>query len=137
MSVETDLGIVTQFGDQSGYRSATPSSTRAPGVDALAAGVGHDAACFGDDLRRQREWLIIRNPTVQAQLPRQPEVLDRDVGLGAVGGDPADLSAVVLSGADVVLGAETRQHQEGDLGALRGLGRRLDQPCSGFWRTHG
>ncbi len=35
-------------------------------------------------------WLIIRKPTVSsAQLAGEPEVPDRDVGLGAVGGDAA------------------------------------------------
>ena len=64
---------------------------------------------------------------LQAQLAGQPEVLDRDVGLGAVGGDPADRAAVVLRLLDVLLGADTGQHQEGDLGFLGRLGRQLDQ----------
>ncbi|SKX84099.1 Uncharacterised protein [Mycobacteroides abscessus subsp. abscessus] len=64
---------------------------------------------------------------LQTQLASQPEVLDRHVGLGAVRRDAADLTAVVLRRPDVVLGAEPRQHEERDLGALRGLGGRLDQ----------
>ena len=64
---------------------------------------------------------------LQAELAGQPEVLDRHVGLGAVGGDPADRAAVVLRLLDVLLGADTGQHQEGDLGFLGRLGGQLDQ----------
>ena len=64
---------------------------------------------------------------LQPELAGQPEVLDRDVGLGAVGRDPADRAAVVLRLLDVLLGADTRQHQERDLGFLGGLGRELDE----------
>ena len=63
----------------------------------------------------------------QAELAGQPEVLDGHVGLGAVGGDPADRAAVVLRLLDVLLGADTGQHQERDLGFLGRLGRELDQ----------
>ena len=64
---------------------------------------------------------------LQAEFAGQPEVLDRHVGLGAVGGDPADRAAVVLRVLDVLLGADTRQHQERDLGFLGGLRRELDE----------
>ena len=64
---------------------------------------------------------------LEPQLTCESEVLNRHVGLGAVGGDPADLTTVVLCGPDVVLGAETRQHQERDLGLLRRLRGGLDQ----------
>ena len=64
---------------------------------------------------------------LQTEFAGQPEVLDRDVGLGAVRGDPADRAAVVLGLLDVLLGAHAGQHQEGDLGFLRRLGGDLDQ----------
>ena len=74
------------------------------------------------------EWLIIRKPDgLEAELAGEPEVLARDVGLGAVRGDPADLAAGVLGRADVVLGAEAGQHEEGDLGLLGRLHRGADQ----------
>jgi hypothetical protein len=43
---------------------------------------------------------------LQPELAGQPEVLDRDVGLGAVRGDADDRDAEVGAGRDVVLGAE-------------------------------
>src|SRR5699024_2414864 len=55
------------------------------------------------------------------------EVLDRDVGLGAVGGDAADGAAVVARGEDVVLDAQSGQREERDLGLGGGLGRDLDE----------
>ena len=73
-------------------------------------------------------WLIIRKPTVSRPSSRaSPKCWIGHVGLGAVGGDPADRAAVVLRLLDVVLGADAGQHQEGDLGFLGGLGRELDQ----------
>ena len=73
-------------------------------------------------------WRIIRKPDgLQTELTRQAEMLDGDVGLGAVRGDPADRPAVALGLLDVLLGAHAGQHQEGDLGLLGGLGRQLDQ----------
>jgi hypothetical protein len=64
---------------------------------------------------------------LQAQLAGQPEVLDRHVGLGAVGSDPADRAAVVLRLFNVFFGAHAGQHQEGDLGFFGRLGGELDQ----------
>ena len=64
---------------------------------------------------------------LQTEVAGEAEVLDRDVGLGAVGGDPADRGAVVVGGLDVLLDAQSGQHQEGDLGVLGGLRRELDQ----------
>ena len=112
-------------------RSATPSSTSAPAESTTythwqpaSAMIRACAASFSGEM----VWLIIRKPDgLQAELAGQPEVLDRDVGLGAVGGDPADRPAVVLRLLDVLLGADAGQHQERDLGFLRGLGRQLDQ----------
>jgi hypothetical protein len=64
---------------------------------------------------------------LEAELAGQPEVLDGDVGLGAVRGDAADRATVVLRHADVVLDPDPGQHQERDLGVLRGLRRDGDQ----------
>ncbi len=64
---------------------------------------------------------------LEAQFTGEPEVLDRHVGLGAVGGDTADRATVALGFLDVFLGAHTGQHQEGDLGFLGRLGGQLDQ----------
>ena len=131
VAVETDLGVVTEFGHQRrdpvGDRVEHQRTGRIHHVDALAAGVGHDAGLGGQLLRRDRVAHHQEADRFQPEFTGQPEVLDRHVGLGAVGGDPADLAAVVLRLLDVLLGAHTRQHQEGDLGFLRGLGRELDQ----------
>ena len=64
---------------------------------------------------------------LKAPFAGEPEVLDRHVGLGAVGGDPADRPAVTLGLNDVFLGAHPRQHQEGDLRVLGGVGGEFDE----------
>jgi hypothetical protein len=53
---------------------------------------------------------------LQAALAGQAEVLHGDVGLGAVGGDPAHGGAVVGRGEDVVLHADAGQHEKSDPG---------------------
>jgi hypothetical protein len=57
---------------------------------------------------------------LHAQVAGQPEVLDRHVGLGAVGGDPGHRRAGLAGLAQVVLGADAGQQQHRDLG-LPGL----------------
>ena len=131
MPVETHLGVVTEFGDQRRDPVANAlehqRSRGVDDVDALTSGVGHDAGLRGQLLRRDGVGHHQEPDGFQAQLAGQPEVLDRDVGLGAVGGDPADRAAVVLRLFDVFLGADAGQHQEGDLGLFGGLGGELDQ----------
>ena len=131
MAVKADLGVVAELGDQRRHPVADAVEDQRAGrvdhVDALAAGVGHDARLRGQLLRRNGVRHHQEADGLQAELAGQPEVLDRDVGLGAVGGDPADRAAVVLGLLDVVLGAHAGQHQEGDLGLFGGLGRQLDQ----------
>ena len=131
MAVEAHLRVVAEFGDQRrdpvGDALEHQRAGRVDDVDALAAGVGHDAGLGGQLLRRNGVGHHQEPDGFQAQLTRQPEVLDRDVGLGAMGGDPADRAAVVLRLLDVLLGAHAGQHQEGDLGLFRRLGRELDQ----------
>ena len=58
-------------------------------VDALAAGVGHDPGLLGEHLGRLGVGHHQEADGLQAELAGQAEVLDRDVGLGAVGGDRA------------------------------------------------
>ncbi len=131
MAVEADLCVVAEFGDQRGdavgHALEHQRARRVDDVDALAAGVGHDAGLGRQLLRRDGVAHHQEADGLQPELAGQPEVLDRHVGLGAVGGDPADRAAVVLRLLDVLLGADTGQHQEGDLGFLGGLGRELDQ----------
>ena len=104
-----------------------PGETLKVNVDALAAGVGHDAGLSGQLLRRDGVAHHQESDGFQPQFAGQPEMLDRHVGLGAVGGDPADRAAVVLRFLDVLFGAHPGQHQERDLGFLGGLGREFDQ----------
>ena len=69
---------------------------------------------------------------LQAPVAGQPEVLDGDVRLGAVGGDPAHRGAVVGGGPDVVDDADAGQHQEGDPGAVCAVRTAaLISSCSG------
>ena len=87
--------------------SATTASTRVadvledhrPGrvddVDALAAGVGHDPRLRGEHLGRLGVGHHQEADGLEADLAGQTEVLDRDVGLGAVGGDADDRHAEV------------------------------------------
>jgi hypothetical protein len=131
VAVEADLRVVTELGDKGGdavgHALEHQSARGVDDVDALAAGVGHDAGLGGEFLRRNGVAHHQEPDGLQAQLAGQPEVLDRHVGLGAVGGDPADRTAVVLGGLDVLLGAHSGQHQECDLGFLGGLRRELDE----------
>ena len=131
VAVEADLGVVAELGDQRrdpvGHPLEHQRAGRVDDVDALAPGVGHDAGLRGQLLRRNGVGHHQKPDRLQAQLAGQAEVLDRHVGLGAVGGDPADRPAVVLRLLDVLLGADARQHQEGDLGLFGGLGGQLDQ----------
>ena len=131
VAVEADLGVVAEFGNQRRHPVAHAFEDQRSGgvddVDALATGVGHDAGLGGQLLGRNRVRHHQEPDGFQSQLPGQAEVLDGHVGLGAVGGDPADRPAVVLRFLDVLLGAHAGQHQEGDLGLFGRLGGQLDQ----------
>ncbi len=131
MAVEADLRVVAELRDQGGDPvTGLFHDEGAGGVDdvhALAARVGHDAGLPGQHLRRPAVRHHEEPDGLQAEFAGEAEVLDGDVRLGAVGGDPADRGAVVRGLADVVLEAETRQHQEGDLRPAGGLHRGLDE----------
>ena len=74
---------------------ASSEDQRAGGVDdvgALAAGVDHDPRLRGQLLRARHVAEHQKADRLQAELARGGEVLDRDVGLGAVGGDPHDVA---------------------------------------------
>jgi hypothetical protein len=64
---------------------------------------------------------------LHAQPPRLAEVLDGDVGLGAVGGDPGDRGACLVRPVQVVDGPEPGQHEDGDLGLRRLVDGRPDE----------
>ena len=100
---------------------------RVDGVDALAARVDHDPALPGQLLGRGAVAHHQEADRLHAERPGQPEVLDRDVRLGAVGGDPGHRGAGLASVAEVVHGADAGDQQDGDLGRGRLLGRRTDQ----------
>ncbi len=70
-------------------------------------------------------WLIIKNPTrLQPELTGQPEMLDRHIGLGAVRGDPADLTTIVLRLLDVLLGPHPGSIKKAILAFFARLARR-------------
>ena len=89
--------------------------------DALAAGVDHDAGLLGELLGRLGVGHHQEADRLEPELAGEAEVLDRHVGLGAVGGDPDQADTDVDAGADVVLGADAGQHQRRDLGLGGGL----------------
>ena len=59
---------------------------------------------------------------LHAEIAGQPEMLDGDVGLGAVRRDPGDASAGVTCAAQIIHGADPRHQEHSD----RGLGGLLD-----------
>ena len=131
MAVKTHLRVVAELGHQGADPVGDLVEHQCSGgvhdIDALATGIGHDPGLGGQLLRGDGVAHHQEADGLQAEFAGEPEMLDRYVGLGAVGGDPADLTTVVLRRFDVFLGADARQHQEGDLGFLRSLGRELDQ----------
>jgi hypothetical protein len=131
VAVKADLRVVAELGDERGDPVADPVHDQRAGrvdhVDALGARVGHDPGLPREDLRR----LAVRHHQeadgLKADAAGYLEMLDGDVRLGAVGGDPADRGAVVGRLADVFRDAKAGQHQERDLGLLRGRHGRGDQ----------
>ena len=63
----------------------------------------------------------------EAEVAGVAEVLDGDVGFGAVGGDAADGGAVVLGDLDVFFDADAGQHEERDFGVLGCVGGDGDE----------
>ncbi len=128
VTVEADRGLVPDLGDQSRHAIGDAlHDQRAGGVDdvhALAAGVDHDARLLGQHLGRLGVAHHQEADGLQPELAGEAEVLPRRVGLGAVRRDAADLPAVVLGGADVVLGADAGEHEERDAGASSPSRRR-------------
>ena len=89
---------------------------RVDGVDALAPASTMIRRLPGELLGRGAV-AIIRKPTVSMPSDAcQPEVLDRDVGLGAVGGDPGHRRAGLAGVAQVVHRADAGDEQNGDPG---------------------
>ena len=120
VAVEADLRVATELGDErADVVLGHVLQDHGPGrmkchVHALAAGIGHDPLWRASTSGRW-EWAIIRKPTVsRPSSPGETEVLDGDVGLGAVGGDPDDGDAEVGAGLDVDLRAEAREDERGD-----------------------
>lgn len=129
--MKAHLGVFAELGDQGrhpvGHAVEHQGTGGVDDVDTLAAGVGHDAGLGGQFVRRNGVGHHQKPDGFQTQFAGQPEMLDRHVGLGAVGGDPADRPAVVPRLFDVVLGAHTGQHQKRDPGLFRGRRGQLDQ----------
>ena len=125
VAVEADLGVVAELRNQraDAIRDLVEDERtgRVHDIDALTASVRHDAG-----LRRQRLGLACvghheEAHRLQSELACQTEVLYRDVGLGAMGRDANDRDARVGEVLDVVLRADSRQHQRGDLRSGGGL----------------
>ncbi len=72
-------------------------------------------------------WAIIEKADrVHAERARRLDVLPRDVGLGAVGGDAHAARAGVIGVLEIVNGSDARQQQHGHDGALALLRDRGD-----------
>jgi hypothetical protein len=71
-------------------------------VHALAAGIDHDAGLLGQDFGLYRVRHHQEADGLQVELARKAEVLDGDVGLGRVGGDPDHRHPDLRGRGDVV-----------------------------------
>ena len=131
VTVEAHLGVGTELGhhrgDALGGLVEDQRAGRVDDVDALAAGVGHDARLAGQVVGRRHVGHHQEPHGLQADLAGEAEVLDRDVGLGAVRGDAHDRHADVLDRPDVVHRAEPREHERGDIGPARFVDGGLHQ----------
>ncbi|CDQ47063.1 hypothetical protein BN1047_04981 [Mycolicibacterium neoaurum] len=131
MTMKTDLRIIAELGNQRRHPISDLIEHQRPRrihhIHTLAARIGHDPGLGGQLLRADGVAHHQKPDRLQPELTGQPEMLDRDISLGAVSGDAADLPTVVLRFLDVLLGAHTRQHQKSDLGVFGGLRRELDQ----------
>ena len=131
MAVKTNLGVLAQFCDQSrhpiGDVTQDQRTRRVDDIDALAPGVGHDPRLDCQLLRRDAVRHHQESDGLQTEFTSQAEVLYRHVGFGAMGGDAADRTTIVLRLADVLFRAHSGQHQERDPGILRGFGSDFNQ----------
>ena len=138
VAVEADLSVVAEFLNQRldaiGYLLEYQRAGRVDHVHTLATRVGHDASLLGQLLRRNRVSHHEESDCFESTLTREAEVLDGYVGLGAVSCDTADGRTVVLRDDDVVLDAQSGQHQEGDLRVCRGLDGSFDEFLLGSLR---
>src|SRR6185437_5444622 len=128
VAVEPDGGVVPELGperlDPLGDLLQDEGARGVGDVDTLAAGVGHDPGLGRQDVGRLGVGHHQEADRLQPDLPGQAEVLDGDVGLGAVGGDADHRGPQVGDGPDVVADPEAGEHQAGDLGPL-GPGHRF------------
>jgi hypothetical protein len=82
-------------------------------VHDLGAGVGHDPGLIGQPLGAVLVGHHEEADRGHAELPGQGEVLGGDVGLGAMRGDPHERRPEVAGPAQVALGPDARQQQDG------------------------
>jgi hypothetical protein len=95
---------------------------RVHAVHTLRSGVDHDPGLAGQLSRTGAVRHHQEADSLHAEITGQPEMLDGDVGLGAVGRDPGDRGTGVACTAQVVHGADPRHQQHGN----RSLGGLLD-----------
>jgi hypothetical protein len=131
MTVEADLSLLADLVEHGLYSLLRIGQDHGPGgihhVDAHRASVDHDARL----LRQLRRSGAVRQHQaahgLHAEFARGLEVLDGDVGLGAVCGDARDRRARVVRLSKVLDRAEARQHEHGDPCLLRLLHGCRDQ----------
>ncbi len=73
---------------------------------------------------------------VHAELARQADVLDRDVGLGAVSRDPDQVGAELGCSPELALGADSRLERDGQPGPLDRAPGRGQQFFVGMQGAH-
>ena len=132
MGVKADLGVLSHFGHHGSDAVRRVLEDHRTGrvhhVHALAAGIGHDSGLRGQDFRRLGVRHHEETHRLETERPGQAEMLDGDVGLGAVGGNPYDGQTEIGGSLDVCLGAQPGKEQGSDLGPSgRPNGRRHEQ----------
>ena len=124
VAVVADLRLVAHLGeDRLDARDRVVEDQRPGRVDdvgALAAGVDHDPCLPRQLVGRGHVAEHEEADGLHAELARGAEVLDRDVGLGAVRRDAHDLHPGGRGALEILDGADARHEQGGDARA-RGL----------------
>jgi hypothetical protein len=138
--VDAGLGIAAELGEHGGdprlHIVHRERAGRVHDVHARRPSVDHDPALPGDGLRRGHVRHHQVPVHVHPQLPGQPDVLDGDVSLGAVGRDPHQVGTQLGGPLELRLGADARLERHRQPGPLDHPPRRGQQLVVGVQRAH-